>query len=190
LSNLPNYLLDEVVSELNDPDKTAFPLPATKIRSWMSSADPEVLGATYSLVTKERHLQRIQPPLSFDEQFAFLLRYFEFCLTNNPEGKWIDNRFTAGSDFVSIFVSLWDEGRDKKYFQEMKSLLRRLYTGGPGELKDSIELAIVEHLFERPDIRKFFGDWQDDPQLRSAYEAGKLWAEGGGRSPLTQRRKL
>jgi hypothetical protein len=72
----------------------------------------------------------------------------------------------------------------------MKSLLSRLYIEGSGELKDSIEQAVVEHLFERADIRQFFADWQDDPQLRSAYEAGRLWAEGGGWSPLTQPRKL
>lgn len=188
MNSLRDHSLDEVVRELNQPDKVTSTLPATKVHSWMSSGDPEVLGATYSLVTKERHLERIQPPLSFDEQFDFLLRYFEFCLRNNPQGKWIDDRFTAGSDFVSIFVSLWDEGRDKKYFQEMKSLLRRLYIEGTGELKDSIEQAIVEHLFEREPIREFFSDWRDDPQLRPAYDAGVLWVEGGGTSPLTKRR--
>lgn len=181
-------LLDEIIRELDGSKGDTSSIPAAKVRSWMSSGDSEVLGATYALVTKERHLHRIQPLLSFDEQFAFLLRYFEFCLKNNPQGGWVDDRFTAGCDFVSAFVSLWDEGRDKKYFHEMKSLLRRLYTNGSGELKDSIEQAIVEHLFERASIREFFSDWRDNPLLQPAYEAGRLWVEGGGTSPLTKRR--
>jgi hypothetical protein len=150
---------------------------------------PRFLGATYSVLMNAKVIQRIAPSLSFDEVFGFFLRYYEFCLKNDPHGEWVDNRFTAGCDFVSVFVSSWDEGRDKKYFQEMKSLLRRLYIEGPGELKNSIEQAIVEHLFERSDIREFFSDWRDNPQLRPEYDAGKLWAEGGGSSPLTQPRR-
>jgi hypothetical protein len=155
----------------------------------MSSSDPEVLGALYVLLIDAKLSQAITPPLLFDEYFCFLLGYFEFCLGNDPLGEWVDNRFTAGCDFVSAFVSFWDARRDRKYFEQMKSLLSGLYIEGSGELKDSIEQAIVEHLFERADIRQFFADWQDDPQLRSAYEAGKLWVEGGGKSPLTQPRR-
>lgn len=184
-------MLREIVDEIQAVrDGTLTTIPDSRVRNWMSTSDPEVLGAIYILLTDAKVSQTIAPPLPFDEVFAFLLRYFEFCLRNDPQGEWVDNRFTAGSDFVSAFVSFWDAGRERKYFRDMKSLLSRLYIGGSGELKDSIEQAIVEHLFERADIRQFFADWQDDPQLRSAYEAGKLWAEGGGRSPLTQPRKL
>ena len=181
-------MLQDIVRHLKTAESESSVIAESEVRRWMSSDDPEVLGATYALVSNGKLVQRITPSLSFDEVFAFLLRYYEFCLKNDPHGEWVDNRFTAGCDFVSAFVSLWDEGRDKNYFQEMKSMLRRLYIEGPGELKDSIEQAIVEHLFERGDIQEFFSDWRDDPQLRSAYDAGKLWADGGGRSPLTQPR--
>jgi hypothetical protein len=181
-------MLDEIIRELSMSQGATSPIPESKVRGWMSSADPEVLGATYSLLSKEKLVERIKPSMAFDERFAFLLRYYEFCLINNPQGEWVDDRFTAGYDFVSAFVSLWDEERDKKYVYEMKSLLRRLYTEGTGELKDSIEQAIVEHLFEREAIREFFSDWRDDPELLPAYDAGKLWADGGGTSPLTKRR--
>ena len=170
-------------------DGSLTTIPDSQVRSWMSTSDPEVLGAIYVLLTDAKLSQTITPPLPFDEVFAFFLRYFEFCLRNDPQGEWVDDRFTAGCDFVSAFVSYWDAGCDSKCFREMKSLLSRLYIEGSGEMKDSIEQAVVEHLFERADIRQFFADWQDDPQLRSAYEAGRLWVEGGGRSPLTQPRK-
>lgn len=180
-------MLEEIIKHLQVTEAQS-PIPESSVRTWMSSNDPEVLGATYAIVSNGKLAQRITPSLSFDEVFSFLLHYYEFCLKNDPHGEWVDDRFTASCDFVSAFVSLWDEGRDKKYFQEMKSLLSRLYIEGPGEFKDSIEQAIVEHLFERGDIREFFGDWRDDPRLQAAYAAGKLWADGGGRSPLTQRR--
>lgn len=185
---LEGAVLEDIVGHLKSAESESSTIPKSDVRRWMSSNDPEVLGATYALLANSKLAQRIMPSLSFDEVFAFLLHYFEFCLNNNPHGEWVDDRFTAGCDFVSAFVSFWDERRDKKYFHEMKSLLRRLYMEGPGELKDSIEQAIVEHLFEREDIRDFFSDWRDAPQLRPAYDAGKLWADGGGRSPLTQHR--
>jgi hypothetical protein len=182
-------MLQEIIRHLNTAESESSAIAEPEVRRWMSSDDPEELGATYALLTNAQLVQRITPELSFDQIFAFLLRYYEFCLRYNPQGEWVNDRFTAGCDFVSAFVSLWDEKRDKKYFREMKSLLSRLYIEGPGELKDSIEQAVVEHLFERDEIREFFGDWRVDPQLRPAYEAGKLWAEGGGRSPLTQPRR-
>jgi hypothetical protein len=84
---------------------------------------------------------------------------------------------------------MWDEKRDKKYFEAIKSLLEKLYLTGEAELKKCIEHAIIEHLFERKPIRKFFSNWRDDPQLRPAYEEGMLWVNGGGTSPLTERRE-
>lgn len=183
-------MLDQIVEQIRlSEDQSPPQISERRVHIWMSSDDPEVLGATYELLMNGKHAGRITPPLEFDDVFEFLIRYYDFCLRKNPRGSWVDDRFSASCEFVRVFVSFWDERRDKKYFDEMKSLLSRLYTEGPGELKDSIEQAIVEHLFEREEIREFFSDWQDNPQLQPAYEAGKLWAEGGGRSPLTQPRR-
>lgn len=181
-------VLEDIVRYLETAESESSPIPDSQVRSWMSSDNPEVLGATASLLMQSKLVQRITPSLSFNEVFSFFLRYYEFCLKNDPHGEWVDNRFTAGCDLVSSFVSLWDEGRDQKYFRDMKSMLARLYIEGSGDLKHSIEQGVVEHLFERRNIQEFFSDWRDDPRLRPAYDAGKLWAEGGGRSPLTQPR--
>lgn len=182
-------MLREIIKTLETVDTGSAPIPEAEVHRWMSGNDPEVLGAAYSLLRNAKLVRRVTPPLSFDEVFAFFLRYYEFCLKNDPRGDWVDDRFTAGCDFVTTFVSLWDEGRDRRYFQEMKALLRRLYLEGPGELQESIEQAIIEHLFEREDIRDFFSDWRDDARLKPAYDAGVLWVEGGGKSPLTQPRR-
>jgi hypothetical protein len=182
-------MLESIIQKLETAEQESSAIPDSQVRNWMASNDPEVLGATYSLLMNETLVRRIAPSLPFDEVFTFLLKYFNYCLTYNPEGEWVDNRFSASCDFVKLFVSYWDERRERKYFDEMKSMLNRLYVVGPPDLKQSIEQAIIEHLFERVDIRNFFSDWQVDPQLSLAYNAGTLWVEGGGRSPLTDRKK-
>jgi hypothetical protein len=181
-------MLQDIIRYLETAESESSAIADSEVRGWMSGDDPEVLGATYAFFTNAELVQRITPSMSFDDVFEFVIRSYEFCLRNDPQGDLVDDRFSTACNFVSAFVSMWDEGRDRKYFREMKSLSSHLYTEGPGDLKDSIELAIVEHLFEREDIREFFSDWRDDPQLQPAYEAGKLWAEGGGTSPLTQSR--
>lgn len=149
-------MLREIVDHIQAArDGTLTTIPVSQVRGWMSTSDPEVLGAIYVFLSDAKLSQTITPPLSFDEVFGFLLRYFEFCLRNDPQGEWVDNRFTAGCDFVIAFVSFWDAGRESKCFREMKSLLSRLYIEGSGELKDSIEQAVVEHLFERAEIQQF-----------------------------------
>lgn len=182
-------MLESITRKLETAEHESSAIPESQVRNWMASDDPEVLGATYSLLMNEKLVARIVPSLSFDEVFSFLLRYFDYCLRCNPEGEWVDDRFSASCDFVSLFVSYWDEGHERKYFDEMKSMLKRLYVEGPPEVKQSVEQAIIEHLFERDDIRNFFSDWRADPQLSAAYTAGELWVDGGGRSPLTDREK-
>jgi hypothetical protein len=42
-----------------------------------------------------------------------------------------------------------------------------------------MELPYLERCFrEDPEIAERFGDWRDDPVLRSAYDEAKLWKEG------------
>jgi hypothetical protein len=182
-------MLQEIEEELQKPAEKRTSVPQSKVRKWMESKDTESLGATYVFLSKAEHVDRVTPPLAFDPVFDFLLKYFEFCLTANPKSERANSAYSAGYDLVGWFVWMWDEKRDKKYFEAIKSLLSRLYVSGTPELKKCIEHGIVEHLFERKAIRNFFGDWKDDPNLRPAYEEGMLWIKGGGSSPLTERKQ-
>jgi hypothetical protein len=146
----------------------------------MSSTDPEVQGATSGLFDALRHYRRITPPLDFDEVFEWLLEYWEFCLRENPKGEYVEGRWSAGYHMMGWFVAAWDDGMDRKYLERIKALLANLYVAGRKNLKVCIEQAVIEHLFEREDIREFFADWKDDPQLAPAYEAGLEWVRGGG----------
>jgi hypothetical protein len=172
--------LQDIIAELVRPDDDPRPIPAATVRKWMSTTDPEVRGATSSLLYVYRHYRRITPPLDFDEAFDWLLQYWEFCLRSNPKGEHVDGRWSAGNDMMFWFVGLWDEGADRKYFERIKALLANLYVTGQRNLKVCIEQAVVEHLFEREEIREFFADWKDHPRLGPAYEAGLEWALGGG----------
>ena len=177
-------MLEEIVSYLEKGKTDSSAIPKSEVMRWIASNDPEVIGAAYVLLVDTAFVDRIVPVPSFDEIFEFFLRYYEFCLTSDPQGEWVDDRFTAGCDFVRIFVSYWDERLDERYFVAMKSLLRRLYLEGSPDLRQTILQAIVEHLFEKEPIHRFFADWRDDPQLRQAFTEGSEWAAGRARRAI------
>lgn len=180
-------MLDQIVGELMAPVANRKSVPQSQVRGWMRAEDADTLGAVYVFLSKPEHVDRVTPPLDFDTVFDFMLRYYEFCLKTNPESEWANSAYSAGADLVGWFTRMWDDGRDKKYFNAIKSRLAQLYISGSPDMKKCIEHAIIEHLFERKHIRKFFEDWRDRPQLRPAYEEGMLWVQGGGTSPLTER---
>lgn len=182
-------MLQEITNELMAPANERKNVPQSRVREWMKSQDADSLGATYVFLSKAEHTGRVIPPLEFDPVFDFMLRYYEFCLKTNPQSEWANNAYSAGWDLVGWFVWMWDEKRNKRYFEAMKSMLAKLYLAGEPELKKCIEQAVVEHLFERKDIMAFFSDWRDNPHLRPAYEEGKVWVDGGGTSPLTEPRR-
>jgi hypothetical protein len=181
-------MLEEIIRELKTPPAERRSVPQSQVRKWMESEDTDTLGATYVFLSKTEHTGRVIPPLEFDRVFDFMLRYYEFCLKTNPESKWANSGYSAGGDLVGWFVWMWDEGRDRRYFETIKSRLAKLYVSASPELKKCIEHAIIEHLFERKPIRKFFGDWKNNPQLQPAYEEGMMWVTKGGTSPLTESR--
>ena len=180
-------MLQRIIRELEAPAGNENVVVKSDVQGWMKSADADTLGATYGFLSNPVCVQRVTPPLSFDEVFEFMLRYYGFCLGTDPKSQWANSRYSAGWDLVGWFTKMWDEKREAKYFQAIKSLLERLYITGDPELKKCIEHAIVEHLFERRPIRAFFSDWRDNAQLRTAYDEGMLWVSGGGSSPLSER---
>lgn len=181
-----NTMLEQIKREAEADPRDSRKIPASLVRGWMVSDDPDVRGAAYAFFSSP-HTARIQPELSFDEIFDFTLNYYEWCIkTDSPPGGWVNTRYSAGWDLVSWFASLWHQDRDKSYFERIKDRLAKLYKAGDADLRKSIEHAIIEHLFERKQIRKFFADWKDDADLKAAYAEGMLWVTHGGSSPLTE----
>jgi hypothetical protein len=184
-----NPNLQEIAAELEKRGEDLARIPHAQVQRWMKSEDTDSLGATYAFLFDPAQVQRVSPPLSFDDVFSFVLRYYQFCLRADPESRWADSRYSAGMDLVRWFTLMWDQKRDRKYFESIKAMLQNLYLTGQPELKKCVEQGVVEHLFERKDIMAFFSDWRDNPQLRPAYDEAKLWVDGGGTSPLTERRQ-
>src|SRR5262245_28212127 len=178
-------MVDEVIAELQRTDGTVSP---ETVRRWMASTDPDVMGATDTFVSRGECARRIQPPLAFDEVFSFKLRFFEVQMQMNRDTGWTANGTIAGCELVAWFVQLWDQGW-RQQCETIKGLLRRMYVDGDARVKLSLEHAVIEHLFERAEIMRFFEDWRTNPQLAHAYAAGREWVDGGGTSPLTGRKR-
>ncbi len=179
-------MLEQIRRELEADRCETREIPASLVRTWMASKDPDVLGATYGFFHSSA-ASRVGPALSFDEVFDFTLRYFEWCIRTDPAPVgWANTRYSAGWDLVGWFFGLWDQSRDRNYLKKIKTRLAGLYKTGDADLKKSIEHAIIEHLFERKQVREFFADWENDPDLKPAYDEGVLWVTHGGSSPLSE----
>jgi hypothetical protein len=179
-------LLEEIVAELTRPLESAPPICASTVRRWMERARGEARGAIYSLLTDVGVYARVAPPLGFDEVFDWLLSYYAWCLRTNPGGEWSGSRFEAAWDMVIWFIGMWDEGRDRSYFERIRECIAELYLTGSRRIGQAVVQGCLEHLFEREDIKEFFQSWKGHPQLRQAYDQALLWVLGGGKTPLSR----
>ena len=181
-------MLDEIVAELMRPPKGAPPIKASTVRRWMRRSEGEARGAVYALLTNANVYARVTPPLCFDEVFDWFLEYYAWCLRADPDGEWSHSRWPASWDMVIWFVGMWDEERDRSYFERIKEFIADLYLTGSRRVKQAIVQGCLEHLFEREEIMAFFQSWKGHPQLAPAYEQAFLWVLGGGTSPFSRRR--
>jgi hypothetical protein len=94
-------MVEEIVKELKTPEGKTGSVVASRVQEWMDRQDAETLGATYVFLSKPEHVQRIAPPLPFDVVFDFVSKYYEFCLTTNPQSRWANSSFSAGADLVA-----------------------------------------------------------------------------------------
>jgi hypothetical protein len=170
--------LAQIISEFG-PDSehpNTHPVSQETVRLWMQSDDIEALGAAYAFVTDPRHYARIRPPLSCADYYPFVMDYSERCLRENPSGDWADSRYIAGRQLATWFAEFWDDQSvPRSTVGEIKRRLAELYKAGDDELRTCIVNATLEHIFERRDLREFFGDWPSEADLRVAYEQAMEW---------------
>ena|SRR5947209_3356501 len=78
---------------------------------------------------------------------------------------------------VGWFQSLWrDSTVPREYLFRLKSMLRELCIENEVP-QDQMVGAVLEHLFETPEIAEFFSDWRTDSRLKRAYDLAMEWAE-------------
>lgn len=181
-----NATLNEILAAMGDAESPPMtPIPQEQVLRWMLSDDVEVLGALYTLLSKQHHFQRINPLLTVSDMHPFTMRYYERCFLENPDGEWSDSRYSAGWDLVNWFAGIWrDKKVQRKILGELKDWLANLYKEGDEELRICLVNATLEHLFENGEIAKYFADWKKDPLLAKAYSDAMLWSEKGGTTPL------
>lgn len=168
--------LERVVAVRQEDSRKVIPL--SDVEKWMNSDDPEVMGATAMLISDRKYYSRIVPPLEFKPYHRFFLRYYEKCIRDDPRGEWVNSRHSAGEDIVGWFIALWDNPSiPRSTLVELRDWLAHIFKTSDEKVKDVLIGAMLEHLFERHDIKQFFVKWKGNPILKEAYLRAAEWAE-------------
>jgi hypothetical protein len=168
-----NTLIDEIKAEFADENgwQKTTPIADTRVRVWMQSDDLEVLGAVHRLLRFKGGLERTQPPLKFREYHEFMTRYYERCLCEydpevwNPDWAEAQWGFEATHGAVDWFLELWgDKSVSSDTLHQTKAWFAKILRECPA-VSELLSTAIYDHLLSQRSIRKFFCDWEADPQL-------------------------
>ncbi len=166
----------EIIDKIKKLLQSTDSIPADKIMDWMKLDDIEILGAISSIITE--HYDRVEPAIPMETICNFQLNYFRRCLIENPDGEYSDSRYTAGYDLAMWFKALWaDKKVPKSIIKDLKSMLSQVYKSGDEEVRNCIVTSVLEHLFENPEIGKYFSDWQKNPVLKVAYNQALEWGK-------------
>jgi hypothetical protein len=165
-------MLEEIVAELIHSEETArVMISRKKVHEWMATSDLHAMGALYALISEPEQCSRIHPPLDKYEVDAFLRRYFERCILEDPESEWADSRSSAGWD-IARWLKHWTKSKDfaSEELAEWAKWLAELYKRGDGAIQLSIETTILEHVLDEPAIAELFANWRSDPALAAGYQ--------------------
>jgi len=88
----------------------------------------------------------------------YLLR----CLAENPE---------AGDYVHSGYEAAWELAGWLKHLENLDTDAE--HRDGRERITD----GFLEHVFERPSLRRFFDGWRGDPELGEAYSLASEWGD-------------
>jgi hypothetical protein len=154
------------------------------VKEWMSSESISIRGAIYDYVSDASYSKFIDPHMTFDDYFDFVVPYLLDCIKSNVDSEWAHSRYIAGHELVGWIKDFWKKDAPKKKLDAFKKTLATRFKEGDDGIKDAIINAVLEHLFENSGIRKFFSDWREDPELKQAYEDAMLWNTKPGIKPI------
>ena len=153
-------------------------IPKSEIVAALNSDDLEIGGTAYEILSSIKTARWIDPPPSIDESQSLTMDYLRRCIEQNPVGEWCYTRYEAAREAQRWVLERWDnENRSSSYFEKWKEWIKRLYLAGNDEIRRALVDGILEHLFEKTEIRQNFADWREDPQLQIAYDEAQLWAD-------------
>jgi hypothetical protein len=183
MSESENKHLHTVLEELFPDRSSVEPVSLERIREWMGDPNLDVQGAVCDFITAPGRAARIVPALTFEDYWAFLPRYLERCIIENPDSEWAHSRWAACHKLLWWFGALWDDPSiNMSPIRGFKELLERLYLHGEENIRLALVQGTLEHLFENSSVREFFADWKSHPELRRAYDEAADWYLHGGHS--------
>jgi hypothetical protein len=149
-----------------------------QVLRWMRLDDIEARGALYTMLCDVNRTQRVQPALSFEDYYDFVIPYLEQCIESNPDGDWSESRYIAAHQFTVWIVGWWnDKDVPREKLSRVKDRIAALYKRGDDGVRDGVTNGLLEHLCENKELAEFFRDWENDPDLAPAYLAAMEWAE-------------
>ena len=167
---------DETIREIENSVKGTKQIAASQVRRWLRHPSVEVLGAVTQHIVRQS--RRVEPPLSMEEICSTVQEYYRQCLLQNLQNtEYAPNRSIAGLELVGWSQSLWrDSAVPREYLARLKTMLRDLLIQNKVP-QDQLVGAVLEHLFETPEIADFFADWKSDARLGTAFESAMDWAK-------------
>ena len=164
------------IHEIEDAARGTQKIPAAKVKVWLGHRSVEILGAVNVHIIQNS--RRVEPPLSMEEICSTVQEYYRQCLIQNLQtSQYAPNRSVAGLGLVGWFQSLWrDHAVPRDYPIRLKTMLRELCVENLIP-QDQMAGAVLEHLFETPEIAEFFGDWRSDSKLSKAFDLAMEWAK-------------
>src|SRR5437867_1124656 len=149
----------------------------SQILVWMKSDDIKVLGALYNLTNVA--WERIKPELEMKRICDFILHYLKRCIIENPESQeYLFNRYEAGGAMANWIKYLWSKRpKTNAILDEISKALKKIYLQGDKSVQDCIVNTVLEHVFEEKAIADVFNDWQQNKDLKAAYEAALEWGD-------------
>jgi hypothetical protein len=160
ISDLVQYI------ESNDPNKK---ISLELILNGMTSEDFEVMGAIYCIISSNKLYKNIHPPMSWEQCIGFLMNYFKCCIIDSPDGDWSDSRYTAAWDYANWIRFLFYESWANKYIQLICKDLEHLYMHSSEKIKNCIEVALYEHIFNDPKIKLKFIEYTASKEMSAVY---------------------
>ena len=175
----------ETIREIENTLRGSQKIPAAKVKLWLGHPSVEVLGAVNVHIIQNS--RRVEPPLSMEEICSTVQEYYKRCLSQDLQtSQYAPNRSIAGLELVGWFQSLWrDSAVPREYLTRLKAMLRDLCVEGIVP-QDQMAGAVLEHLFETPQIAEFFSDWRSNSQLEKAFDLAMEWAKDHRPSNLPQ----
>jgi hypothetical protein len=171
-----------VISRIQEAIQGPGKVPASEVKNWLGHPSLDVLSVATDLILE--HSRQIEPPLSMREICDAIRDYYRRCLLEDRETEFVPPLQMAGYELVRWFRNLWgDADVPREYVTDLKTMLAELYKASEREKADRLVNAVIEHLFETPEIANFFIDWKSDPVLARGFARAMEWAEKSPTKP-------